>query len=267
MAAQTATFATNPEFAARLAELITAYPEEAKQFLNSGMTTTTTEPVAPVEKKRTKKAPRDPNLPKRPKNAFMLFTESVREGIKERLVKEAPDGKIRVADISKHCGECWKNLSDEEKQPFIDANAEAKAEYEQAMTEYYEKYPDKKPVAKAPKAPKEPKAPKAKTGFQIETDAEAAFDANLPEGWARGVAGYLGGAVKDPETGKAMKFKTFDEAVAAANTCDCGGITRTKTAYTLRKSSTVKESSAAEFSWTRVKSENGMSSSESDADN
>ena len=163
MAAQTATFATNPEFASRLAELMTAYPEEAKQFLNSGMTmTTTTEPVAPVEKKRTKKAPRDPNLPKRPKNAFMLFTDSVREGIKERLVKEAPDGKIRVADISKHCGECWKNLSDEEKQPFIDANAEAKAEYEKAMTEYYEKYPDKKPVAKAPKAPKEPKAPKVR---------------------------------------------------------------------------------------------------------
>jgi hypothetical protein len=268
MASQTATFATNPEFAAKLAELMTAFPEEAKQFLSAGTTTTTTtEPVAPVEKKRTKKAPRDPNLPKRPKNAFMLFTDSVREGIKERMVQESPDGKIRVAEISKHCGECWKNLTDEEKQPFVDANAEAKVEYEKAMEAYYTEFPDKKPAAKAPKAPKEPKAPKAKTGFQIDTDAEATFDANLPEGWARGVAGYLGGAVKDPETGKPMKFKTFDEAVAAANSCDCGGITRTKTAYTLRKSSTVKDSSSAEFSWTRVKGENGMSSSESDADN
>ncbi len=187
-------------------------------------------------------------------------------GIKERLVKEAPDGKIRVADISKHCGECWKNLTDEEKQPFIDANAEAKVEYEKAMTEYYEKYPDKKPVAKAPKAPKEPKAPRQRPVSRLKLMPSTAFDANLPEGWERGVAGYLGGAVKDPETGKAMKFKTFDEAVAAANTCD-GGITRARLRTLSARASTVKESSAAEFSWTRVKSENGMSSSESDADN
>ena len=268
MAAQTATFNTNPEFAARFAELMKSFPEEAQAMLatTTTATTATTEPT--MEKaKRTKKAPRDPNLPKRPKNAFMLFTASVRDEVKAELVSKAEDGKIRVADVSKACGERWKAMTDDEKQPFVDANAEAKAEYEKAMDAYYTEFPDKKPLEKAPKKTKEPKAPKAKTGFQIDTEAEEEFDTNLPEGWSRGVEGYLGGAVKDPETGKALKFKTFKEAVAAADSVDCGGITRTKTAYTLRKSSTLKESASGEFSWVRVKSENGMSSAESDNDN
>ena len=37
MAAQTATFSTNPEFAAKLAELMTTYPEEAKQVFANMM--------------------------------------------------------------------------------------------------------------------------------------------------------------------------------------------------------------------------------------
>ena len=273
MASHTATLSQNPEFASRLAELMKAFPEEAQALITQSVGPAPPETVdaTPETKtKRTKKATRDPNLPKRPKNAFMLFTSSVREEVKAELVTASVDGKIRVADVSKRCGELWKAMSVEDKQPFVDANAEAKIDYEKAMETYYTEYPDKKPATKAPKEPKEPKAPKApkaKTGFQIDADAEAEFDTNLPEGWKRGTEGYLGGAVKDPETGKAMKFKTFAEAVAVADSCDCGGITRTKTSYTLRKSSTVKDSSSAEFSWSRVKGENGMSSAESDADN
>lgn len=264
MASQTATFASNPEFAARFAELMTAFPEEAKAMLAASVA----EPEVETQKpKRAKKAPRDPNLPKRPKNAFMLFTDSIREEVKAELVAKADDGKIRVADISKVCGERWKAMTADEKKPFEDANTEAKADYEKAMETYYEQFPDKKPAAKAPKTPKAPKASKAKAGFSAEVEAETTFNEAVPDGWKAGAAGYLGGSVKDPETGKAMKFKTFAEAVAAADACDCGGITRTKTAYTLRKSSTLKESAAAEISWVRVKGENGMSSSESDADN
>ena len=263
MASQTASVASNTEFATRFAELMTAFPEEAKAML----ATAVAEPEVETQKgKRAKKASRDPNLPKRPKNAFFLFTASVREDVKAELVAKAEDGKIKVADVSKVCGERWKAMTTEDKQPFVDANAEAKADYEKAMETYYEQFPDKKAV-KAVKAPKAPKEQKAKTGFSADVDAEAAFNDALPDGWKVGAAGYLGGSVKDTDTGKAMKFKTFTEAVAAADACDCGGITRTKTAYTLRKSSTLKDSAAAEVSWVRIKSENGMSSSESDGDN
>ena len=96
MASQTATFASNPEFAARFAELMTAFPEEAKAMLAASAA----EPKVETQKpKRAKKAPRDPNLPKRPKNAFMLFTD-IREEVKAELVDKAEDVKIRVADVS-----------------------------------------------------------------------------------------------------------------------------------------------------------------------
>ena len=245
------------DFMGQLQSLISQFPTEFKA--------TTEKTDAP--KKRTKKE-RDPSLPKRPKNAFMLFTDSVREEVKAGLIEASPDGKIRVSDVSKECGARWKVLSEEDKQPFLDANAKAKTEYEKAMEEYYAENPDKKPVEKVKKEKKEKVAgggTKKKKGFQAEFDAETAFESELPEGWKKGSAGYLSGAVKG-EDGKPLKFKTFAEAIAAADKFDCGGVTRTKMAYTLRKSSTLKESTSGEVSWTRVKSENGTASSDSDSD-
>ena len=75
----------------RTSSLISQFPTEFKA--------TTEKTDAP--KKRTKKE-RDPSLPKRPKNAFMLFTDSVREEVKAGLIEASPDGKIRVSDVSKN---------------------------------------------------------------------------------------------------------------------------------------------------------------------
>lgn len=242
------------DFMGQLQSLISQFPAEFKA----------TSEKTDAPKKRAKKV-RDPTMPKRPKNAFMFYTDSVRAEVKTALIAASPDGKIRVADISKECGTRWKAMSDSDKQPFLDANSAAKLDYEKAMETYYAENPDKKPAEKASKKEKTAGGGTKKKGFQADTDAETAFDSELPDGWKKGSAGYLSGAVKG-EDGKPLKFKTFTEAIAAADKLDCGGVTRTKMAYTLRKSSTVKDSTAGEVSWTRAKSENGTASSDSDSD-
>ncbi len=93
--------------------------------------------------RRATKEPRDPNLPKRPKNAYMLFTDSIREEVTAELVQEAPDGKIRVSDVAKVCGERWKAMPETEKQPFVEANAEAKVAF-MSLWRNTSQYPDKK---------------------------------------------------------------------------------------------------------------------------
>ena len=206
--------------------------------------------------RRTTKEPRDPNLPKRPKNAFMLFSESVREEVKAVLIAKSDDGKIRVADISKVCGEWWKVLTAEDKKPFEEANAEAKADYEKAMEAYYEQFPDKK-VEKATKkagggAKRTPKAKKA--AFSAEDGLPT-----TPEGFSGAYTGYLKGTVKDPETNKNIqkKFADFNDAVAEAIRLGdaCGGITRTGKGYAVRSGKEVKTNSSAgegvEISWVK----------------
>ena len=217
----------------------------------------------PAKEKRTRRATkeaRDPNLPKRPKNAFMLFSESVREEVKADLISKADDGKIRVADVSKACGERWKAMTDEEKQPFVDANTQAKADYEKAMEAYYEEYPDKKEekTTKKSGASKKTKAEKkTKTTFSTEDGLPT-----TPEGFSGAYTGYLKGSVKDPETGKNIqkKFKDFNEAVAEAIRLGdlCGGITRTGKGYSLRAGTEVKTNNTAsdsavkaEISWVK----------------
>lgn len=216
-------------------------------------TTTTTKPK---RGRRTTKEPRDPNLPKRPKNAFMLFSDSVREEVKAELISKSDDGKIRVADISKICGERWKAMTADEKKPFDEANAEAKADYDKAMEAYYEQYPDKK-VEKATKkaggGTKRAAQPK-KAAFSTEDGLPT-----TPEGFSGAYTGYLKGTVKNPETNKNIqkKFADFNDAVAEAIRLGdaCGGITRTSKGYAVRAGKDVKTNSSAEegveISWVK----------------
>ena len=214
--------------------------EQLKQAISDALAKTKTNATGRRGRRSTKE-PRDPNLPKRPKNAYMLFSDSIREEVKAELIAAAPDGKIRVSDIAKATGERWKSMPETEKQSFVDANAEAKADYEQAMTEYYEKYPDKK-VEKATKkktggGKKSAKAKKA-------TFSTEAGLPTTPEGFSGAYTGYLTGSVKDPETGKNIqkKFVDFNDAVVEAIRLGdaCGGITRTRKGYSLRSGTTLK---------------------------
>jgi ABC-type transporter MlaC component len=61
--------------------------------------------------------------PKRPLSAFFLFMQKTRPVVKERM-PNAP-----VQEISKEMGSIWRNMSDDEKKPFLDDNATLKANY------------------------------------------------------------------------------------------------------------------------------------------
>ena len=221
--------------------------ELAKQVKTKTKTQDETTTTKTKRGRRTTKEPRDPNLPKRPKNAFMLFSDSVREEVKAELISKSDDGKIRVADISKICGERWKAMTADEKKPFDEANAEAKADYDKAMEAYYEQYPDKK-VEKATKkaggGTKRAAQPK-KAAFSTEDGLPT-----TPEGFSGAYKGYLKGTVKDPETNKNIlkKFADFNDAVAEAIRLGdaCGGITRTRNGYAVRAGKDVKINNTAD---------------------
>jgi hypothetical protein len=83
---------------------------------------------APKQKKE--KKVKDPNAPKGALGAYMFFCKDQRDQVK----KEHPDWG--VAEIGKHLGAEWKNLTDEEKQPYVDQAKEDKERYKKAMEEY-----------------------------------------------------------------------------------------------------------------------------------
>ncbi|KAL9453210.1 hypothetical protein AB3S75_008915 [Citrus x aurantiifolia] len=85
---------------------------------------TSTEPRA----KRLRKKDSDSNKPKRPPTAFFLFMDDFRKEYKEAH----PDSK-GVTGVAKEAGEKWKNMTDEEKKPYLDKAAELKADYSKAM--------------------------------------------------------------------------------------------------------------------------------------
>jgi len=67
--------------------------------------------------------PDAPFKPKKSKNAFMIFTAANREQVKA----DNPD--IKPTDISKKMGEMWADLSDEDKEPYVEEAEKLKAEY------------------------------------------------------------------------------------------------------------------------------------------
>ncbi|XP_013775304.1 intrastrand cross-link recognition protein-like isoform X2 [Limulus polyphemus] len=76
------------------------------------------------------KPARDSNKPKRPGTAFMLFMSDFRK----RMAGKEPEGG--VAAMAKLGGEQWRNMTEEEKQPYVEKQNEAKIIYEQSMEEY-----------------------------------------------------------------------------------------------------------------------------------
>lgn len=84
---------------------------------------------APKKKKKKKKV-RDPNLPKRPKTSFFFYMDVMRS----QVAKEHPE--MKVSERSKFLGGLWRNLTDEEKKPYVEANAIAKEKYKEAMIVY-----------------------------------------------------------------------------------------------------------------------------------
>ena len=95
-------------------------------------------------KKKPKKEvdPDAPVKPKKSKNAFMIFTAANREQVKA----DNPD--IKPTDISKKMGEMWADLTDEEKEEYVEEAEQLKSEY----LEQKEKWTDEMKVYVATKA-------------------------------------------------------------------------------------------------------------------
>ena len=82
------------------------------------------------KEKKDKKKKKDPAAPKRCKNPYIFFCTSKRPEIKEEYPTEPAKG------IIKKLGEAWRDLSDDEKQPFIRQAAVDKKRYSQDMDNY-----------------------------------------------------------------------------------------------------------------------------------
>ena len=99
------------------------------KFLDDDLNSSSPSPTVKISKgKKVKKIkkkidPDAPFKPKKAKNAFMLFTAANREQVKT----DNPD--IKPTEISKKMGEMWADLSDEDKEPYVEEAEKLKAEY------------------------------------------------------------------------------------------------------------------------------------------
>ena len=81
-------------------------------------------------KVQAKKSKKDSRAPKRPPSAFLLFSGDHRRSIKEKN----PD--MSNTDVSKELGKLWREMTEEEKKPFVEREKEDREKYMEDMVEY-----------------------------------------------------------------------------------------------------------------------------------
>jgi hypothetical protein len=212
----------------------------------------------PTKGRKTRvKRDRDPKEPKRPMNAFFLWKGSEVEAILAELKTKNPDAKY--TDASKEAGARWKEMTDDEKAPFVADAAKLKEVYDEAKAEWAKTQPEK------------PKKVASKEKYDVDEMPDA------PEGWSGAFQmKYLYRKVKGAD-GKPVRIqKNFQNAVDLANeilaawaaakesdempdhwsadTAPCAGITKTGTGYDLRlgpdlMSTAEKDSKGGLASW------------------
>lgn len=191
-----------------------------------------------VKTKRSKKN-KDPNAPKRPLAAYMLWLNDNRAKIADEFFSDL-SGKERVTNTAKKAGELWKLLSDEEKSPYNELSAAARAEYHKLKAAY---------------VPPEGTVPSKPARSTIKQRLDDIPDA--PNGWSGAFKmKYLKGKVKDADGTTVKIVKSFDDAVHLATQLNstwttrcadsdcpthwndaskpCSGITKTARGYDLR---------------------------------
>ena len=80
-----------------------------------------------VPKKRAKKNPR---APKRPMSAFLKYSKTRRKNVKE----ENPN--VSNTDVSRLLGELWRNASEVEKAPYVEAELKERNKYKEEMKKW-----------------------------------------------------------------------------------------------------------------------------------
>ncbi|GBG32408.1 High mobility group protein B1 [Hondaea fermentalgiana] len=79
---------------------------------------------------KTKALKKDPNKPKRALTGFLFYSKERRPQLKEMF----PD--MGFGEMGKRLGEEWKNMSDDQKDPYNKLAADDKARYDNAMSTY-----------------------------------------------------------------------------------------------------------------------------------
>lgn len=69
--------------------------------------------MSPVKGRRTKRAKKQDGI-KKPTSAYLYFVTDYRMVLKKRGLNTS-----KVQEVAKICGEAWKSMSDEEKQPYL----------------------------------------------------------------------------------------------------------------------------------------------------
>ena len=178
---------------------------------------------------------KDPNAPKKAPSAYMLWLNKNREDIKNSFEEELV-GKEKVTKVAKKAGQMWGEMSDEDKAPYVEKAEEAAKAYKEAKANYV------------------PADGSVSTSGKIDFLSLPVDQA--PEGWSGPFDGKFLWKFAAKRKFGIGKFKTFKEAVAAAEQLiedgeECSGITRDKTGYTLRQSKTLCEGKAEDgnISW------------------
>ncbi|KAG5359144.1 Non-histone protein 10 [Yarrowia sp. C11] len=99
-----------------------------------------------------KRAVRNPDMPKRPQNAYIIFCEREKEGVRASMELEA-DGE--TFDLTRALADSWKELGQEGRQPYYKLYQEDRRRYLEEMSEYVPENPseaEQKEIQRATKA-------------------------------------------------------------------------------------------------------------------
>jgi hypothetical protein len=102
-----------------------ALKEEYDEAMKNFVPTEGWEDAGPKKKKQ-----KDPNMPKRPLSAYFIWMNDVRAAMKEK------NPEASTGELGKLMGAAWNALSDDEKAPFQEKQAELKAQYDIDMAAY-----------------------------------------------------------------------------------------------------------------------------------
>ena len=69
--------------------------------------------MSPAKGRRTKRAKKQDGI-KKPTSAYLYFVSDYRT-----ILKKKGENTSKVQEVAKLCGEAWKSMSDEEKQPYL----------------------------------------------------------------------------------------------------------------------------------------------------
>ena len=111
--------------------------------------------------------------PKKSLTAYVLYCGEKRSKLKE----EQPD--LTFAEVGKELGRLWRELSQDEKQPFSDKAKELKTEYDVAIKKYKEEHPDSSDDEK--RSRKKRKTGKGKKGKKGKKGSRKKKDKNAPK--------------------------------------------------------------------------------------